>query len=259
VTVTDGDTLIAALARCQAKFPAITKGHDNAAYRGSKYADVADVLEAVRPVLAAEGIVVTQSTRIGDEGGVTLVTTLQCAFDEFEMTSEFPLYVAGQTAQQVGSLITYHKRYQLCAILGVHPVGDDDDGNLAATAPARTAYASHRDPVFGKEVKGEPYDANQAYVLAAANPPEKPLAAMTAGEMARYGESIGVRVSGNKSEIMRQLEPYLRAATGEEPFDTSGPPAPAHDDERPEFVPVVAGSDSGTARKAINSSMAADK
>jgi hypothetical protein len=47
-----------------------------------------------------------------------------------------------------------------------------------------------------------------------------------------------------------------------EPFDNSqvtAPRAPVEEPERPMFAPVVAGSDSGTARKAINSSMAADK
>jgi hypothetical protein len=247
--MTDG--LVAALARAQGKFPPIVKSHTNPAFKGSQYADVADVLAAVRPVLAAEGIVVLQWTRVFGDGSVTLVTVVTASGDEFR--SEFPLYVAGLTAQQVGSLLTYHRRYQLCALLGVHPVGDDDDGNLAATAPQRVTYGgSGNTAPVSTLAKGDPY------ALAAANPPEKPLAAMTAGEMARYGESIGVRVSGNKTDILRTLEPYVKAATGE-PFDTSGPPAPAHDDERPEFSPVVAGSDSGTARKAVNSSMATEK
>lgn len=204
--------LVAALARAQGKFPPIVKSHINPAFKGSQYADVADVLAAVRPVLAAEGIAVTQSTRIGDEGGVILETTLEYAGDEDnEMRSEFPLYVAGLTAQQVGSLMTYHRRYQLCAILGVHPVGDDDDGNLAATAPPARLP---RERVSDAQV--------DSYALAAANPPEKPLAAMTAGEMARYGESIGVRVTGTKADILRTLEPYIKAASGAEPWPVEG-------------------------------------
>lgn len=251
------DNLVAALARCQAKFPPIVKSHTNGGFK-SQYADVADVLAAVVPVLAAEGIFVSQTTSISDEGGVILETTLEWSGDdENEMRSEFPLYVAGLTAQQVGSLLTYHRRYQLCAILGVHPVGDDDDGNLAATAPARPVKLN--EAVYKAAAVGDPYE------LAAATPPEKPLAAMTAGEMARYAESIGVRVSGSKADILRQLQPIVLAATGEEPFgtwvrepegDASGSAHPS-EEERPEFSPVVAGS--ATVRTGVRSSLAAEK
>lgn len=128
------DGLISALARAQSKFPPIVKTHSNPAFRRSQYADVADVLAAVRPVLAAEGIALTQVTN--DEDGVVLITTVQLGAEM--IGSRFPLPVDGLTAQQVGSLMTYHRRYQLCALLGVHPVGDDDDGNVASTAPITT-------------------------------------------------------------------------------------------------------------------------
>ena len=127
------DGLVAALARAQGKFPPIVKSHTNPAFKGSQYADVADVLAIVRPVLAAEGIVVTQRTCLEDDGTVLLITELRGGDDDL-IQSTFPLHVSGLTDQQVGSKLTYNRRYQLCAILGVHPVGDDDDGNLAATA-----------------------------------------------------------------------------------------------------------------------------
>jgi hypothetical protein len=248
------DGLVAALARCQAKFGPIIKSHTNPAFKGSQYADVADVLAAVRPVLAAEGIAVTQWTSINvDTGGLVLVTSL--LLGEERMDSWFPLYVSGLTDQQVGSKLTYTKRYQLCAILGVHPVGDDDDGNLAATAPARR-YAP---PVQGEGEAGgvreaasvlataapsrsEPVDSN---ALAAATPPDKPIAAMTVAELIRYAREIGVPVSGSKSDMVRTLEPYVLAASGEEPWDmepvggegemASATASPSH--REPEAIP----------------------
>lgn len=55
-----------------------------------------------------------------------------------------------------------------------------------------------------------------------ATPPDKPLAAMTVAEMLRWAESIGVHASGSKADILRTLEPYALAQTGEEPFDLEG-------------------------------------
>jgi hypothetical protein len=62
---------------------------------------------------------------------------------------------------------------------------------------------------------------------------------MTAGEMARYGESIGVRVTGSKADIMRQLEPIVKAAEGTEPFETDAPAVEHHEPETKPFEPTV--------------------
>ena len=201
------DGLVAALARCQLAFPAIVKSHTNPAFKGSQYADVADVLAAVRPVLAAEGIVFTQRTSVEDDGTVLLIT--QVMADDDDIQSLFPLAVQGLTAQQVGSLLTYHRRYQACALLGVHPVGDDDDGNLAATA---------------QNTQGHPRDAATATSPPANDPPDdwktRPLATMTFSELRGVAAILDHPFSGgSKSELIRQLEPLVRAMSGDEPFD----------------------------------------
>lgn len=132
MTTTD-QSLVASLARAQAAFPAIVKTHDNAAYKGSKYADIADVLSAVRPVLAAEGIAVVQPIRVTADG-CELVTALLKGDERME--SVLPIDIA-VTDQQLGSRLTYRRRYQLCALVGVHPEGDDDDGNAASEVVPR--------------------------------------------------------------------------------------------------------------------------
>lgn len=38
------------------------------------------------------------------------------------------------TAQEIGSAITYSRRYALCAVLGIAPGGEDDDGQKASEA-----------------------------------------------------------------------------------------------------------------------------
>ncbi len=120
------DTLVAALVRAQADFPAIEKNRTNAHFN-SKYADLSSVLAAVRPVLAKHGIALVQTTEITD-GGVELVTAL--LYGEERLASRWPLPVEGLGSQAIGSLLSYMRRYQVSALLGVAP-DDDDDGNAS--------------------------------------------------------------------------------------------------------------------------------
>lgn len=129
------DTLVAALARAQAKFGSIGKGHTNTHF-GSKYGDIADVLDVVRPALAAEGIAVTQPVRITDDG-CELVTALLKGGERMESVFPMPDNLA---PQQTLSWMTYMRRGLLCALVGVHPAGEDDDGNAAQESGAKTSW-----------------------------------------------------------------------------------------------------------------------
>lgn len=126
------DSLVAALARAQAEFPPIQKNHTNPHFR-SRYADLSDVLGAVRPVLAKHGIAVVQQCRwSGDQ--YELVTALLFGKDRIESCLPFPV---DAKPQDMGSRLTYLRRYALAALVGV-AAEDDDDGNAAQTAqPAR--------------------------------------------------------------------------------------------------------------------------
>ena len=135
--------LVAALARAQEAFGDVTKGQASPAFGGYKYADLASVLKVVRPALAAQGIAVVQSIDENDHG-TTLVTRLLHGDDE--LTSTMPLPIADAGPQQVGSLLTYYRRYSLLALCGVHPDDDDDDG---AAAQETTRHSGSR-PSTGK-------------------------------------------------------------------------------------------------------------
>jgi len=104
----------------------------------SKYAPLQDVLSLARPVLAKQGLSVLQSTT-GDLENVTVSTMLLHESGQFMETEPFVLK-GEQTArggakvlnvQGAGSMITYIRRYQLTAILGLASE-DDDDGNHAS-------------------------------------------------------------------------------------------------------------------------------
>jgi len=104
----------------------------------SKYAPLQDILSLTRPLLSKQGLSVIQSTT-GDLENVTISTMLLHESGEFLETEDFILK-GEQTArggakvlnvQGAGSMITYIRRYQISAILGLASE-DDDDGNHAS-------------------------------------------------------------------------------------------------------------------------------
>lgn len=106
-----------------------------------RYADLADLLGYVRPILAEHGFVVTQPVG-GVPGEVSVGTVL---FHRTGATFTSPLIVAkvAGTPQSIGSATTYLRRYSLLATLGL--ATEDDDGAAAsrqAAAPRRRSTST---------------------------------------------------------------------------------------------------------------------
>ena len=103
---------------------------DKTAKAGSysySYADLARVFEALREPLAANGLSITQ-VMDSEEGKLFLLTRLLHASGEWvEGSYPIPLNLSGQ---QLGSALTYARRYSLSAIVGI-AADDDDDGASA--------------------------------------------------------------------------------------------------------------------------------
>lgn len=125
--------LAAALSKAQGEFEAIPKNRtaEIPAKAGGKYtyryADLADLISAVTPALSRNGLSITQSPTL-IEGRLTLETTIMHASGEWK-SGFYPLQ-SFERAQEMGSEITYARRYTLAAMLGVH-AEEDEDGNLA--------------------------------------------------------------------------------------------------------------------------------
>jgi ERF superfamily len=129
--------LAAALAKAQAEIKGAKKDAANPFFK-STYADLASVWDACRDALSKNELAVAQPTDFLD-GQMILKTILLHSSGE-TITGLLPI-MAGEkaTAQQVGSAITYARRYALAAMVGVAP--EDDDGNAASTATAKTGYS----------------------------------------------------------------------------------------------------------------------
>jgi hypothetical protein len=119
--------LFAALSKAQGEIENANKNAKNPHFKSS-YADLAEVLNTVRPVFAAHGLSLTQapsfdgslasvSTVIGHSSGGYIVAVASCV-------------PAKSDAQGIGSATTYLRRYGAAAAAGI--AQEDDDGNDAA-------------------------------------------------------------------------------------------------------------------------------
>lgn len=106
-------------------------GKDGKAGYKYRYADLGDLLTGVRPILAKHGLAITQGVT-NDGRSVAVVTTILHESGGSMVSEPLTLPGAG-TPQAVGSAITYARRYQLMAVLGL--ASDDDDGQQAAQTP----------------------------------------------------------------------------------------------------------------------------
>lgn len=134
--------LIEALAKAQADITSITKDREvsiqpregGRAYK-FKYVTLDALIEHVRKPLTDNGLWFVQT--FGMDDGLFLETTLLHSSGEW-MSGRLPVPPA-KSNQDLGSTITYLKRYSLAAMLGLSSE-DDDDAN---TADGNTIEAVH--------------------------------------------------------------------------------------------------------------------
>lgn len=133
--------LNAALATVQSTLPTVAKtktanipGKNGGNGYSYTYADLADITDAILPLLSANGIAWVCLPR-ATANGYELVGTLRHVSGQC-VEGALPLW--GRQAQELGSSITYARRYLLGCMTGV-VTEDDDDGARAAARPERTA------------------------------------------------------------------------------------------------------------------------
>lgn len=119
--------LAAALSAVQGEIENAGKNSTNPHLK-SRYADLAEILNTVRPVLSEHGLAVSQHPAFSD-GMVHVETMLMHKSGEF-ISSTISTPVQKSDAQGVGSATTYARRYSLAAIVGLSQ--EDDDGHSAS-------------------------------------------------------------------------------------------------------------------------------
>lgn len=119
--------LFSALSKAQGELENAAKTSSNPHFK-SKYADLAEVLNTIRPVFSAHGLSLLQTT--GFDGSVVCVTTILGHATGGYITSTASCVPAKTDAQGIGSATTYLRRYSAAAIAGI--AQEDDDGQSAA-------------------------------------------------------------------------------------------------------------------------------
>jgi len=123
------DSIAAALAAAQAEMSHATIDKNNPHFN-SRFASLASVIDATRPILSKHGIAVLQAPSWNAEANRVEVTTeLLWGGDSLRCTlSARP---RKDDPQAMGSAITYLRRYSLAAMCCL-AADDDDDGNAAS-------------------------------------------------------------------------------------------------------------------------------
>jgi len=132
-SITAVAALDGAIAAALPAFGSLAKDGDNT-YLKTSYLTLPALLEAVRPALMAQGVLITSSLRLVP-GGFVCQTTLQHSGGGWR-TSQFPVGDPSN-AQRVAAAATYGLRINLQQLLAV--CGVDDDGQPGVMPPQQTA------------------------------------------------------------------------------------------------------------------------
>lgn len=127
----------------------VTDETAQAGNRTYKYLNLATILKTIKPVFEKHGLAFSQRVTFDNAGEARQVigTVETIIFDDEEemVACSYPFFVTGDP-QQVGSAITYARRYSLYAVLGIFPDKDDDG-----------AYAKQRYDTADRPISAEQY------------------------------------------------------------------------------------------------------
>ena len=143
--------LAEALAKAQGAMDNPARSAENPFFK-SKYAPLSAITDAIRKPLSQNGLSYVQTVSMQND--IVMLTTRLMHLSGEWIESAMPLPHVGKP-QELGSVMTYFRRYQLSAIVGITADDDDDDneasGNRAQPAqrqPAKPAPQANGDNPF---------------------------------------------------------------------------------------------------------------
>ena len=125
-------------------------------FHKSKYSTIESVLETIKIPLEQVGLCFVQC--VDDMKLNTFIYDVEK--EESKISSSVPLILSKNDMQQLGSAITYARRYALVSMLGLEQ--DDDDGNHASGCNNKTQY---QNPTPPPKPQTKPQTINQNQVL----------------------------------------------------------------------------------------------
>ncbi len=129
-----GTEFSTALAKMQGEFQTIPHNRTVEAGKYSyRYSTLDFTMDIVRPLLASHGFSLTNTMQVAD-GKLSMVTRLLHTTGE-SLESTLPIKVTGNP-QDLGSELSYMKRYGAACLLGLAFEEEDDDGQKASQSPS---------------------------------------------------------------------------------------------------------------------------
>ena len=143
------ENIYKAFVKFQSEFKGMKPDSSNPFFK-STYISLDGILETVRPILAKNGLAVIQEAT-GDGDYIFVKTKLIHESGEMIETEILKMKPQKNDPQSMGSCITYSKRYQLAALLGICEC-IDDDANIATYGNSSPEQSKSNGKLSAKQV-----------------------------------------------------------------------------------------------------------
>ena len=143
------ENICKAFVKFQSEFKGMKPDSSNPFFK-STYISLDGILETARPILAKNGLAVIQEAT-GDGEYIFVKTKLIHESGEMIETEVLKMKPQKNDPQSMGSCITYSKRYQLAALLGICEC-IDDDANIATYGNSRPEQSKTTGKLSAKQV-----------------------------------------------------------------------------------------------------------
>lgn len=168
----------------------------NAGSRTYKYLNLATLLKNIKPIFEKHNIAFSQKVTFDGTGdGRQILGTVETViFDENEqqVVCSYPFFVTGDP-QQVGSAITYARRYSLTTVLGIFPDKDDDGGYAKQkfdTADKPIGADQYATLVKAMDTHAIPSEARGEFISGTLNRPVKGWRGITQADLTKLMDAI---------------------------------------------------------------------
>lgn len=206
------DQIMPAFIAAQKKFTSLNADTENPEF-DSDYTNLATLLDTVRPIANEHDMAIVQGSSTVYRNARHAETTIESRFWHSSgqwIATNVTLSSSNPSAQAVGSLITYGKRYGLQALTGIAKKSEDDDGGLASKpdvqSPATDAATPSDTPAAATDVT-DPVETQ----------PPAPAATQSAQHPAEeLVQSLVEQIGQLPEELQARSWTFFKARTGRE-------------------------------------------
>jgi hypothetical protein len=128
----------------------VSANKSNPAFKGSKYVSLDQLLDAVKPVLAAHNLALCQIVDTTDDGRIGVRTSFRHRDGTAFLGGSLFIRADGMSPQQIGAALTYIRRQSVQTACCVSVDADLDGNGLSASPAIKTPQTATQAPQVGK-------------------------------------------------------------------------------------------------------------